>query len=76
MPVYLPDKNYVTYSAEVDISEIVSQEFLRWIMLTEWFAQIRNIQELGVFAIVISLQNGDGTKKPGHGKKDREVAVK
>jgi hypothetical protein len=39
-------------------------------------SQIRNIQKPGVFAIVISLQNGDGTKKPGHGKKDKEVAVK
>jgi hypothetical protein len=29
MLVHLQDKNYVTYSAEADIPEIVSQEFLR-----------------------------------------------
>jgi hypothetical protein len=37
MPVHLPGKNYITYNAEVDISQIVSQEFLHRTMLTEWF---------------------------------------
>jgi hypothetical protein len=35
--VRLPDENYVTYNAEVDMSQIVSQEFLHRTMLTEWF---------------------------------------
>jgi hypothetical protein len=37
MLVHLRDKNYVTYSAEANIPEIVSQEFLRRTMLIEWF---------------------------------------
>jgi hypothetical protein len=38
MPVHLLDENYVTYSAQADMSQVVSQEFLRRTMLTEWFA--------------------------------------
>jgi hypothetical protein len=37
MPVYLSDENYVTYNVEADMSQIVSQEFLRRTILTEWF---------------------------------------
>jgi hypothetical protein len=37
MPVYLLDENYETYNVEADMSQIVSQEFLRRTMLTEWF---------------------------------------
>jgi hypothetical protein len=37
MLVHLPDENYITYSADTDILEIVSQEFLHRTMLTEWF---------------------------------------
>jgi hypothetical protein len=38
MPVHLLDENYVTYSAQADMSQVVSQEFLRRTILTEWFA--------------------------------------
>jgi hypothetical protein len=37
MTVHLPDKNYITYNSEPDMSRIVSQEFLHKTMLTEWF---------------------------------------
>jgi hypothetical protein len=37
MPVHLPDENYITYNSEADMTRIVSQEFLRKTMLTEWF---------------------------------------
>jgi hypothetical protein len=37
MLVHLPDENYVTYNAKVDMSQIVTQEFLHRTMLTEWF---------------------------------------
>jgi hypothetical protein len=33
MPVHLPNKNYITYNAESDMSEALSQEFLRKTML-------------------------------------------
>jgi hypothetical protein len=37
MPVHLPNEKYITYNAESDMSEILSQEFLRRTMMTEWF---------------------------------------
>jgi hypothetical protein len=37
MTVYLPNKNYITYNTQANMSEILSQEFLRKAMLTEWF---------------------------------------
>jgi hypothetical protein len=37
MPVHLPDENGITYNSEADMTKIVSQEFLRKTMLTEWF---------------------------------------
>jgi hypothetical protein len=37
MPVHLPDEIYITYNAHVDMSEILSQEFLCKTMPTEWF---------------------------------------
>jgi hypothetical protein len=37
MPIHLPNENYVTYDAEADMTEILSQEFLQKTILTEWF---------------------------------------
>jgi hypothetical protein len=37
LPVHLPNKNYITYSAETDMLRMVSNEFLSKTMLTEWF---------------------------------------
>jgi hypothetical protein len=45
MPVHLPDENYVTYSAQADITQIASQEFLCRTMLTEWFSTNQRYEE-------------------------------
>jgi hypothetical protein len=37
LPVHLPNENYITYHANANMSQILSQEFLRRTMLTEWF---------------------------------------
>lgn len=37
MPVHLPNENYITYNATANMSEILSENFLRKTMLTEWF---------------------------------------
>lgn len=37
MPVHLPNDNYITFSAKAKMTTILSQEFLRRTMLTEWF---------------------------------------
>jgi hypothetical protein len=37
LPVHLPNENYITYHASANMSQILSQEFLRRTMLTEWF---------------------------------------
>jgi hypothetical protein len=42
MPVHLPNENYIIYTAEKDMSRILSQEFLHRTMLTEWFVANQN----------------------------------
>jgi hypothetical protein len=37
MLVHLPNENYITYNAIANMSEILSENFLRKTMLTEWF---------------------------------------
>jgi hypothetical protein len=37
LSVHLPNENYITYHASANMSQILSQEFLRRTMLTEWF---------------------------------------
>ncbi|KAJ1256533.1 hypothetical protein BS78_K010100 [Paspalum vaginatum] len=37
MPVHLPRENFVTYDAKQNMAEVLSKEFLRRTMLTEWF---------------------------------------
>jgi len=37
MPVHLPNDNYVAYSARAKMDKLLSLEFLRKTMLTEWF---------------------------------------
>jgi hypothetical protein len=37
LSVHLPNENYITYHANANMSQILSQEFLRRTMLTEWF---------------------------------------
>ncbi|WVZ78244.1 LOW QUALITY PROTEIN: hypothetical protein U9M48_025987 [Paspalum notatum var. saurae] len=37
LPVHLPDENFITYDADANMADIVSEEFLRKTMLTEWF---------------------------------------
>jgi hypothetical protein len=37
LPVHLPNENYITYHANSNMSHILSQEYLRRTMLTEWF---------------------------------------
>lgn len=37
MPVHLPGENNITYHPDADMSDIVSEEYLRKTMLTEWF---------------------------------------
>jgi hypothetical protein len=37
LPVHLPNENYITYHANANMSQILSQEFLCRTMLTEWF---------------------------------------
>jgi hypothetical protein len=68
MPVHLPDENYITYNASADMSQVVSQEFLRKTMLTEWFLINQMYPEARDFCIVISHQGGDGMIKQEHGK--------
>jgi hypothetical protein len=41
MPVHLPNDNYVAYSARAKMDKLLSLEFLRRTMLTEWFAANR-----------------------------------
>ena len=42
MPVHLPNENYITYNAKANISQVLSEEFLRKTMLTEWFVANQN----------------------------------
>uniref|UniRef100_A0A0A9Q0U2 Uncharacterized protein n=1 Tax=Arundo donax TaxID=35708 RepID=A0A0A9Q0U2_ARUDO len=37
LPVHLPNENNITYPAHANMSQVVSDEFLRRTMLTEWF---------------------------------------
>jgi hypothetical protein len=37
MSVHMPNENYITFSAEANMSKIITQEFLHKTMLTEWF---------------------------------------
>jgi len=37
MPVHLPNENFITFSARSRMDRVVSEEFLRKTMLTEWF---------------------------------------
>jgi len=37
MPVHLPNENYITFSAKAKMNNVLSLEFLRKTMLTEWF---------------------------------------
>ncbi|XP_066374762.1 uncharacterized protein [Miscanthus floridulus] len=37
MPVHLPNDNFITFSAKAKMDRVLSQEFLRKTMLTEWF---------------------------------------
>jgi hypothetical protein len=37
MPVHLPNENFITFSARARMDRVVSEEFLRKTMLTEWF---------------------------------------
>lgn len=37
MPVHLPNENYISYSARANMDKLLSVEFLRRTMLTEWF---------------------------------------
>jgi hypothetical protein len=37
MPVHLPDENYISFSARAKMDDVLSLEFLRRTMLTEWF---------------------------------------
>jgi hypothetical protein len=64
MPVHLPDENYY-----------LKNSFIKQCRLNGLW-QIRNIQMLEVFVIVISPQNGVGMNKQEHGKKDVGTTVK
>ncbi|XP_062193516.1 uncharacterized protein LOC133896896 [Phragmites australis] len=37
LPVHLPNENNITYNANANLADIISVEFLRRTMLTEWF---------------------------------------
>lgn len=37
MPVHLPNENFITLSAKAKMNGVVSEEFLKKTMLTEWF---------------------------------------
>ena len=37
MPVHLPNENFITFSARARMDRVVSEEFLKKTMLTEWF---------------------------------------
>jgi len=37
LPVHLPNENFITYRAKANMSRVLSQEFLRRTMLTQWF---------------------------------------
>ena len=37
LPVHLPNENFITYRAKANMSHVLSQEFLRRTMLTQWF---------------------------------------
>jgi hypothetical protein len=37
LPVHLPNENNITYNADTNLANIISQDFLRRTMLTEWF---------------------------------------
>jgi hypothetical protein len=37
MPVHLPNENFITFKARAKMDNILSQEFLRRTMLTQWF---------------------------------------
>jgi hypothetical protein len=37
MPVHLPNENFITFSARARMDRVVSKEFLKKTMLTEWF---------------------------------------
>jgi hypothetical protein len=42
MLVHLPNENYITYSAETNMTQMLSNDFLRKTMLTEWFIANQN----------------------------------
>ena len=37
MPIHLPNENFITFSAQAKMDKLVSAEFLRRTMLTQWF---------------------------------------
>jgi hypothetical protein len=76
MLVHLPNENYITYTAKKDMSGILSQDFLRRTMLTEWFVANKTIQMAEILHIVIFLQSGDGMTKQGHGREEKRVLAK
>jgi hypothetical protein len=41
LPVHLPDENNINYDANANMAEIISNEFLKRTMLTQWFAANR-----------------------------------
>jgi hypothetical protein len=45
MPVHLPDKNYITYGVESNMTHILSDDFLRKTILTEWFVANQKFPE-------------------------------
>jgi hypothetical protein len=45
MPVHLPNENYITYGAESNMTQILSDEFLRKTILTEWFVANQNFSD-------------------------------
>jgi hypothetical protein len=50
MPVHLPNENFITYSARAKMDRLVSSEFLRRTMLTQWFICNQNFPEARTLA--------------------------
>jgi hypothetical protein len=73
MSVHLPNENYISYSAEADITHIISQEFLRRTMLTEWFSTNQRYPEARSLSYCDFHSKWIWNEKQGHGKKDREM---
>jgi hypothetical protein len=42
LPVHLPDENYIVYISNTNMSRLLSEEFRRRTMLTEWFTANKN----------------------------------